>query len=36
MYTDVTPIFQCVGPCNLFMSVWSMFVYNTCMQKELP
>jgi len=20
---------QCVGPCNLFVSVWSMFVYNS-------
>jgi len=29
LYTHVTPIWQCVDPCNLFWSVWSMFVYNT-------
>jgi len=28
LYTHVTPILQCVGPCNLFGIVWSMFVYN--------
>ena len=27
--TRVSPIVQCVGPCNLFRSVWSMFVYNS-------
>jgi len=29
LYTDVTPILQ----CNLNMSVWSMYVYNTSRQK---
>ena len=29
LYTHVTPILQCVGPCNLFESNWSMFVYST-------
>ena len=28
LYKRVTPILQCVSPCNLFVSVWSMFVYN--------
>ena len=29
MYTQVSPILQCVGSCNLFGFVWSMFVYNS-------
>ena len=28
LYTHVSPILQCIGPCNLFVSVWSMFVNN--------
>ena len=30
VYTHLSPFVQCVGPCNLFGSVWSMFSYNTC------
>ena len=32
--THLSPILQCVGPCNLFGSVWSMFLYNSikCME----
>ena len=26
--THVSPILQCIGPCNLFGSVSSMFVYD--------
>jgi len=25
----VRPIFKCIDPCNLFRSIWSMFLYNT-------
>ena len=28
MYTHVTPILQCIGPCDLFRSFRSIFVYN--------
>ena len=28
LYTHVSPFLQCVGPFNLFQSVWTMFVYN--------
>ena len=28
LYTHVSPFLQCVGPFNLFRSVWTMFVYN--------
>ena len=28
LYSHVSPILQCIGPCNLLESVWSMFVYN--------
>ena len=28
LYTHVSSILQCIGPCNLFGSVWSMFVNN--------
>mgnify|MGYP007133234786 FL=1 len=29
LYTYVTPILLCIGPCNLFRRIWSMFPYNT-------
>ena len=29
LYTHVTPFSQCIDPCNVFRSVWSMFSYNT-------
>ena len=29
LYTHVTPILWCIGPCNLFGRVWSMLSYNT-------
>ena len=29
LYTHVAPNLQCVDPCNLSGSVWSMFVYST-------
>ena len=29
MYTHVSPILQCIGPCYLLRSVMSIFVYNT-------
>ena len=28
LYTHVTPILQCIGPCDLFRSFRSIFVYN--------
>ena len=27
LHTHVSPILQCIGPCSLFGTVWSMFVY---------
>ena len=29
LYTHVTSILQCIGPCNLFRSFRSIFVYNS-------
>ena len=29
VYTHVSPILQCIGPCYLFRSFRSIFVYNT-------
>ena len=29
LYTHVTRMFECIGLCNLFKSVWSMFSCNT-------
>ena len=29
MYTNVSPILQCNGPCHLFRSLRSIFVYNS-------
>jgi len=28
LYTHVTPYLQCIGPCNLFCSIRSIFVYS--------
>ena len=28
MYTHITPILQCIGPCDLFRSFRSIFLYN--------
>ena len=28
LHTHVSPIVQCAGPCNLFGSVWSVFLCN--------
>jgi len=29
LYTHVTPILYCIGPCYLFGSIWSMLSYIT-------
>ena len=38
LYTRVTPILQCIGPCYSFRSFRSIFVYNiyTWTYKQLP
>ena len=35
LYTHATPMLQCIGPCNLFGRIWSMFTYNTCSVKTI-
>jgi len=35
LYTHVTPILYCIGLCNLFRSIWSMFSYNIMNQNKV-
>jgi len=34
LYTHVTPILQCIGPCDLFRSFRWIFVFNVLLHGE--